>query len=174
MANTPSLRTHATAYIETLSGKADAVRELEAVRRVFADVPELPTFLQDVSIGVSDKQKAIHVALPDVGEETSNLILLLAKAEVVKQLDALIGHVKEIVAASEGRTFAEVRSAIPLTTDELTRVASALQKRLGTPVLIDTVLEPSILGGIQVRIGDWMFDASLKGRMQRLKQHLTV
>ncbi|MBD3251964.1 ATP synthase F1 subunit delta [Candidatus Uhrbacteria bacterium] len=174
MANKTPLQAYATAFVDTLPEGVDAIGEITELLETINNVPELSPYLEDPSITVEDKQKALTIALPNVQPETRNLLLLLANEERTHELKSLSNRVQEASAAKEDRMFAKVTSAIPLTNEEVTQLASALQKRLNQPILIDATVDKTLLGGLQVRIGDWTFDASLQGRLHRLKQSLTI
>jgi F-type H+-transporting ATPase subunit delta len=64
---------------------------------------------------------------------------------------------------------AEVRSAVPLTEDQQTRLAAALANATGKQVEVKVVLDPSILGGLSASVGDVVIDGSVRTRLDQLK-----
>ena len=68
--------------------------------------------------------------------------------------------------------MAEVRSAIPLTDDQKSRLADALGKATGKLVEVKVIIDPSIQGGIVAQVGDTVIDGSVRHRLEQLKQSL--
>jgi len=174
MANIQSPNIYGTAYVDALPEHVNGVLELQAASGLLQDAPSISSYLLDRSIHTDDKARALSIALPDASDETRHFILLLAHEGALKNLERIIKRTKEIYAEREDRVLAEVTSAVPLMNDELTNIANALHARLGKAVLVETAVDETLHGGITVRINDWFYDASLRGRMERLKQHLAT
>lgn len=68
----------------------------------------------------------------------------------------------------QGRVVAEVRSAVPLSDDLRGRIASQIGQTVGREVRVQEKVDPSLIGGIVVRVGDTVYDASVAGRLKRL------
>ena len=75
--------------------------------------------------------------------------------------------------ALEGRGHVEVRSAYPLTPEEEGRIGDAMSKRLGVSVSLSVGVDPDLIGGVVLRAGDLVIDASLRGRLGQLRQALS-
>ncbi len=75
--------------------------------------------------------------------------------------------------ALEGRGHVEVRSAYPLTPEEESRIGDAMSKRLGVSVSLSVGVDPDLIGGVVLRAGDLVIDASLRGRLGQLRQALS-
>ena len=89
-----------------------------------------------------------------------------------RRLFALPGMIQgflEILAERRGQQTAEVTSAVALTDAQISALSSALKASGGRTVAVSTKIDPSILGGLIVRVGSRMVDSSLKSQLQRLK-----
>ena len=75
-------------------------------------------------------------------------------------------------AAREGRNQIQVASAFKLSKPQRTTIVRAMEKRLGTKVTLDCVVDDSLIGGVVIRAGDLVIDASLRGRLEQLAQTL--
>jgi F-type H+-transporting ATPase subunit delta len=75
-------------------------------------------------------------------------------------------------AAAADKEVAEVRSAVPLTQDQVTRLAEALGKATGKQVEIKVILDPTIKGGVIAQIGDTVIDGSVRRRLEQLRNAL--
>ena len=65
-----------------------------------------------------------------------------------------------------------MRSAIELTPDQTTRLASALGKATGKDVEVKVIIDPTVLGGLVAQVGDVVIDGSVRNRLEQLKQSL--
>ncbi len=167
-----SLRTYADAYVASM--KNDAVAEFDAGVEVLNAVKTLRAFLPDASVSLDAKQEALKIALPKTSEATRNFLLLLAADGKLEDLDALQSYVRQAAAALQDKRHATVTSAVPLQAKERTRVEKALADLFKSDVEMEERTDPSLLSGFSVQVGGWTFDASLKGRLERLQHALTV
>ena len=87
-------------------------------------------------------------------------------------LPAIARAVLDQGAASRNHAIAEVRSAVPLTDQQRTRLASALKASTGKDVEIKVVIDPTVLGGIITQIGDTVIDGSVRHRLNRVRETL--
>ena len=83
-------------------------------------------------------------------------------------LPKIIAAFAKRLAARRGETTAEVASAMPLSNEQTGAITGALKKAIGTDVLLLTRTDPSLLGGLVVRVGSRMVDSSLKTKLLRL------
>ena len=93
---------------------------------------------------------------------------MLAKNGRLAQLEPVITTFARLAADHRGETTAEVTSAFPLNDDQLAALKANLKARGGRDVAIDARVDPAILGGIVVRLGSRMIDASIKTKLNTL------
>jgi F-type H+-transporting ATPase subunit delta len=95
---------------------------------------------------------------------------------IEKGRETLVGAVYEdyvkIAGEALGQANATVTSALPLTVEEATNVKAQFEQMIGKKVRIENIVDPSLLGGLQVRIGDRLYDGSLSGKLARLEKSL--
>ncbi|MBX9815558.1 MAG: F0F1 ATP synthase subunit delta [Sphingomonas sp.] len=106
----------------------------------------------------------------DLDPTTRNFIGVLAENRRLGQLSAVIKTFRLLAAHHRGETTAEVTSAHPLGADQVDALKQALRQRLGREVAVDLSVDPSLLGGLVVRIGSQMIDSSIKTRLNALAQ----
>ncbi len=93
------------------------------------------------------------------------------------RLDQLHGIVKEfdlLLDARSGRVQAQVRSAATLSAQATSRLQTTLRALLGKEVQLETAVDPSLLGGFVVEVGNTVYDASVRNQLNRLRGHLTA
>jgi F-type H+-transporting ATPase subunit delta len=148
------------------------VAAFDAVAKVVMETPTLRAFLLSPAIARATQQEALKVAAPDQPEAAYNLMLLLARHKRLRQLGAFGVVLRHEAAALDGKTHAVVTSAVPLPAPVLRRITAALATRFGREVWLESVLEPAVIGGLHVQVGDWTFDATRRGRLERLHRAL--
>jgi F-type H+-transporting ATPase subunit delta len=103
---------------------------------------------------------------------TTQLVSLVVGSGRGRDLPAIINRLVERAAETKDRAIAEVRSAVPLTADQQTRLAAALANATGKQVELKVVTDPSVLGGLVATVGDTVIDGSVRSRLDQLKSLL--
>ena len=154
------------------TGALDAVeadlRSLKAAREESADLRRL---LDSPTYSAEDKGKALAAIGAAAGfcRTTLNFFGVLAANHRASSLAAVIAAFRKRAAAHRGVVDAEVTTAIALTEAQAQGVKAALVQALGQEPDITTRVDPSILGGLKVRVGSRLFDASLRAKLDSLK-----
>jgi F-type H+-transporting ATPase subunit delta len=89
-------------------------------------------------------------------------------------LPAMVEQFHALANAAEGVADAQIFSAYPIEPAQLAEVVASLEKRFGRKLEAHVSLEPSLIGGIRVVVGDEVLDASVKARLERMKVALTA
>jgi F-type H+-transporting ATPase subunit delta len=98
--------------------------------------------------------------------------MLLVDENRTVLLPAIATALRELVERAAGRVHARVRSAVPLSEAHRTRLERALGRRLGAQVQLETEVDPELLGGAIVRVGDLLIDGSLRTQLHALASSL--
>jgi F-type H+-transporting ATPase subunit delta len=156
-----------------LDNKAvDAVeQDLKALKAALAESAELRLALASPIHGADDKGKVLTAIGQQIGFEaiTLNFIGVLAHNRRAAALSAVIAAYQRLSAAHRGVVAAEVTTAIKLTAAQAKGVQAALAQALGMEPDITTHVDPAILGGLKVKVGSRLFDASLRSKLDSLK-----
>jgi F-type H+-transporting ATPase subunit delta len=89
-----------------------------------------------------------------------------------RELPAIVDRLVARASSAKNLEVAEVRSAVPLTDDQQTRLAAALANATGKQVNLKVVVDPSVLGGLVATVGDTVIDGSVRTRIDQLKSRL--
>ncbi|HEY0818392.1 MAG TPA: F0F1 ATP synthase subunit delta [Rhizobacter sp.] len=174
------LATIARPYAEALykaAGNADVkplVEQLDAVAAVAADA-QLRSFADNPKVTAQQVFDVItSVAKTTLSSQVSNLLRtviengrLAALPEVAKQFHIL-------ASARSGVSEATVYSAFPIDASQLSDVMASLEKRFGRKLNATVQLDPELIGGIKVVVGDEVLDTSVKARLEQMKVALTA
>lgn len=135
---------------------------------------ELVALLEAPGVTEEEKQRAIREVLPAATELGYNLLALLARRRALRLLPRIQGEFEAAADALQGLQRVEVLTAVPLDDRAQGRVAEGLKGMLGKEVRLATQVDPSILGGMVLRIGDRVIDGSARGRLQAMRQALAT
>jgi len=151
----------------------DAVsRSLDAINQALADSREFHQMVVSPLVDRDDAAKAF-TALADklnLDPITRNFLGVLARNGRKSQLQQIIRLFRRLAADHRGEATAEVVSARPLSDDQVAKLREQLKSRAGRDVILETRTDPQILGGLIVKLGSEMIDASLKTKLNRLAQ----
>lgn len=149
----------------------DAVtRSLETLEAALAESADFRTLVTSPLIGRAEAGKAIRALTPTLGVDaiTAKFLGVLADNGRLAELKLVIKTFRTLATQHRGETTAEVTSARPLDDAQVAQLKANLKARLGRDVAIDAKVEPEILGGIIVRHGSQMIDASIRTKLNTL------
>ena len=165
---------YATALFDLADGDGilDQVAEdLASLDSMIDESDDLQRLIRSPVIRRDDQSRAL-VAIMEKAEMSTvarNFVGLVARNRRLFALPDMIAAYRGLLAAHRGEATAEVVSAQTLTDQQLDAVGDALRRAVGTPVSVDARVDPSLLGGLVVRLGSRMVDSSLSTKLQRLR-----
>lgn len=161
----------ATALVDTAIDEVlmQVAEDLRQIAQAFEQQPSMLRDLSESSIPKEQRAKALSAALgKTVQPVVVNALTLLLEKDLLHEFPAFYEATKNFAVERGNQREVEVISAIPLQEAELKEIQLKLQQKWkGTIVLLPKV-DPTILGGLIYRSGSWSYDASLRGRIQRL------
>ncbi len=107
---------------------------------------------------------------PRVPRPVVAAVEFIVAAGLAKHLDDVASRLVELVAEQEGTVVAEVTSAVSLNAEQVARLEAALSKATGKRVQAKISTDPSIMGGLVAKIGDTVFDGSVKSRLDDVRE----
>jgi F-type H+-transporting ATPase subunit delta len=153
-------------------GDAGAVEaDLKSLKAMRADSADLRTMIGSAVIDAEAKGRAL-AAIADAAKfapTTRKFLGLVAANRRASAIPAMITSFEKLAADDRGAVSAEVTTALPLTAAQAKALAASLRTALGKDPEIETKVDPAILGGLKVRVGSRLYDASLKSRLDSLK-----
>jgi F-type H+-transporting ATPase subunit delta len=174
---TSTARRYAEAAFEIAERDNTVERWLDQLRLVAQAVadPDLVRRLEDPHIPLDTRTDAMHKMLgsgmlPQVG----NLMTLALRRRRLETLPGVAAEFRRLYNRKAGIVEARATSALELDGDERAKLQTRLEKMTGAKVELETAVDPTILGGIQVRIGDTLYDGSVRGRLERLRTRLAA
>ena len=155
-------------------GDVEVIRsELAAVARAIEANDELRASVSNNLLPAAVRGQIVDDILANKASDTTRaLVGMIVSAGHGGDLSAIVDAFTRQVAGGLGRRVATVRSAVPLTDDQKARLVKALSARAGGDVQLDTIVDPSVVGGVVTTLGDVVIDGSLKARLNQMREAL--
>jgi F-type H+-transporting ATPase subunit delta len=133
----------------------------------------LAFLLNEPKVPLQRKETALREALSNRVLPTSlNLALLVVQRGLVEVMPNIARELQQLVFDYKNQAVAEVTTAAPMDEKQLALVKAALEEQTGKTILLQTRVDPTILGGVVARVGDQLIDGSVQQRLQVLKRQL--
>ena len=175
-------RTAATRYARALLDVAIQEKsDLEAIERelasfvdLFADHPALEKVLLNPAVPVPRKRAAVVelTRTAKLSPTVAKLLALLAERDRLVLLPDLLASYRDRLLDYRKVVRAEVTTAAPLAADRAKAIESSLAAMTGRTVVLDTRVDPSIIGGVVARVGSTVYDGSVTRQLQKMKERL--
>jgi F-type H+-transporting ATPase subunit delta len=154
-------------------GKLDVVHEqLGDFAAAIADVPELRSLLANPELDPQEKAGVLGEILGDADELVRNFVLLTAEKGRTGELEEIYRELDALVAAEQKRLNVELTTAYELSDDEADAIVKKIEASSGRSVEATRTVDPALIGGIVLRVGSHRLDASVRGRLDRLRHEL--
>jgi F-type H+-transporting ATPase subunit delta len=160
-----------------------AAREADALARVREDFAafvaaveasdELRDFLRNPQIEPGVKRRVIETLLEGADERFVNFARLLAEKNRIASAAEVHREFERLIAAEERVLELELTTAIELTDEEAERIVGEIQRAAGRKVEANRAVDPELIGGLVLQAGSVRLDASVRGRLDQLREELT-
>lgn len=158
------------------SGKvADVERDLVTFQGFLDQSPDLVRLVRSPVISTEDQSRAIATILDKagIGGLAANFLKLVTSNRRLFSIQDIIKAYRALAAKARGEVTAEVTSAVPLNDEQTAALKETLKASVGKDVTLQARVDPSVLGGLIVKVGSRMIDSSLRTKLQNLKVVLT-
>ncbi|HUF06784.1 MAG TPA: ATP synthase F1 subunit delta [Candidatus Binatia bacterium] len=172
--------TAARRYAEAAFGLGRDDGTLDAWERDLARLEDalsndgLRALVEHPAVAFADKERVLRRVVGDVTAEPLSLVLLMIRRGRPGAIGRMLEHFRELVRRERGIALAEIRTALPLEEAQRAAVRDRLAQLTGDEIEINELVDEALIGGITVRIGDRLYDASVRSRLARLRARLTA
>lgn len=151
------------------------IRQLGSVDQALNRDPSLRAAITDPTRSTQEKLALLAQAVsaefpPDVRSFLGTLI----EGGQLDQLDTILAEFERLVHRRAERTVVRVVSAVPLTPEERQALQARLVSRFGTDLEFQFEVDPSLIGGVYLRVGDEVIDGTVAGKLAALREHLAA
>jgi F-type H+-transporting ATPase subunit delta len=170
-------RVYAEALLDAAEKQGQAgevLEELESlVQDVFAAAPQFEAFLASRAISRKRKPPVIQSTL---GSRASpiflNFLLVVNQHERLELLRPILAAYRSLHEERTGHVRVQVSSAVPLAGDQRQRLEQELRSIFQREPIVETRIDPDLLAGLVVQVGDWVYDGSVRARLANLRNQL--
>jgi F-type H+-transporting ATPase subunit delta len=163
--------TYAQALVQAALG--DWIEQLTTIQRNLRRNPDLSAVLSDANAVPTDRETAIGRILPaNAAPEVVQFVRLLARQGDLRLLADVVRQVRDIVPTLDDSSNVVVTSAHELATTERERLEVKLQAEHGEDTRVRYEVDPDLLGGLRIRIGDRVMDYTVAARLDALRGRL--
>jgi F-type H+-transporting ATPase subunit delta len=166
---------NALADIAMAQGAAKPLLEqLTGFGALYAESAELRNFLASPAVTKEAKHRVIEKLLTRVGASKilRNFLFVIVDHQRTHALPEIIAAFQQVIRQRQGIMEAQVSSAVELSKAQKAEMEFTLEKLTGKRVEATFSLEPELLGGARVRVGDTIYDGSVRGRLNELRARL--
>jgi F-type H+-transporting ATPase subunit delta len=155
---------------ETAGCRGDVIAELgQLAREVLPRVPEAVVVFSSPKVSAEEKDRIIDkLAGGRMKPTTSNALHVLARHGRLGMLPAVVDAAERLADERDGRKQATFTTAVPLDAGEQTRIVAETEKALAATLKPSFVVDPAIIGGLVVRVGDTIYDQSVATGLARI------
>lgn len=151
-----------------------ALAELVLVEQLMAKSAEFRTMLINPAFSQPEREKALAQVAGklSISEKMLKFLVHLTETRVIAALSQIIKDATAIYLEKKKRAKATVMTPVEITKDHAERLKTSLKKLIDRDVDLEFVMDPSLLGGVLVKVGSTMYDSSIKGQLRLLKDEL--
>ena len=168
-------RVYARALYDAAKDRGDVEetrQELSDFVAAIRDVPELRAILRNPQIDPRAKAAAIEAITGGIHDIVRNFLKLLAEKGRIVEVEEIERELDRLVAREQGQISVELTTAKELTDEEARDIVDQIATASGRQVEATRKVDPSLIGGIVLQAGSFRIDASVRGRLNRLRQEL--
>ncbi len=170
-------RIYAKALFEAAAeeGRLDAVdRDLGAFVEALEESPELAAFLSNPQVDPAAKADLLAQLTEGGDELVRNTLRLLAEKGRAGEIAQVYEELRRFLDRARGRIVVELTTANELTDDEARSIVEKIERASGRTVEATRAVDPSLIGGMILQAGSLRVDASVRGRLERLRRELVT
>jgi F-type H+-transporting ATPase subunit delta len=168
-------------YAEALLAAAKEANAVARVREELGDFvaaveesEDLNDFLRNPQIEPGVKRRALESLLEGADERFLNFARLLAEKDRITEVADVAREFERLLAAEERVLDLDVTTAVELSDEEAEKIVREIEKAAGRKVEATRAVDPSLIGGLVVQAGSVRLDASVRGRLNQLREELTT
>jgi F-type H+-transporting ATPase subunit delta len=158
---------------QTKGTLSEAYRDLQIVGQTVSGTRSLRAILNQPLLSEEKKKAAVRsVFEKSISAPTLGFLNLLIDKRRIDILDAVIAEFMAQVRAYQNIEVATATTAVPLTAEQGAALVRSLEARTGKKIELTASVDPAVIGGVLVRIGDTVFDGTVRGNLDRLRERL--
>jgi F-type H+-transporting ATPase subunit delta len=162
------------ALFEAAAAKNEEGKVQQDFQQGWPIIREMMPLIRNPRVSTAEKKKKLEAALGGkITQTTTKFLGLLIEKKRFDLLPMVINDLGKLVNEKNNIAKAQVRAAKPLSADQQQKLKDKLKAFAGKNIELEIKEDPEIIGGVVVRLGDWVLDSSLRGQLKKMKESLT-
>lgn len=167
-------RVYAKGFLGAVAGEGNVEELVEELESIVKDVldqhPQFERSLSPAFMSNEDRMAMLdRVFGPRVSRPVLNLLKVLSAHGRVASLRSVVRQVRKLYGKSINRIDVDVRSALPLAEDVITSISDMLRAKLGIQPILRVLVDPEVLGGLVIKVGDTVYDGSIRTMFEKAR-----
>ena len=156
------------------NGETSSIRqELLELKKVYTGNEELGQLLGNPKLTMTKKTELLEAVFSKSNPLIKNTLFVLLKKKRMNEIVNLVDAFNTLANDAVGVAEAQVYSTLALTAEESEAISSTFAKKIGKQSLrFENIIDPTLIGGVRLQIGNRIFDSSISGKLDRLKKDL--
>jgi F-type H+-transporting ATPase subunit delta len=147
--------------------------ELLTVQEVFQKNEQIYTFLKHPRVNNENKKQFLEEAFQGLQADVVNAVKLLVERQRIEITPIIIDHFNQMLNDAKGIAEAKVYSVRELSDSEKDELSRSFAKRIGKKgIKIENIVDPSLLGGLKIRVGNTIYDGSVSSKLNRIERNI--
>jgi F-type H+-transporting ATPase subunit delta len=148
--------------------------DLAALAGAFDEIPELRAFLRNPQVDPAGKAEVLEAISAGADELVRNFVRVVAEKGRAGELAEMNREFEALFAQEQNRLAVELTTAYDLSDDEARSIVAAIEEASGRSVEATRTVDPDLIGGIVLKVGSFLADGSVRGRLERLRRELAT
>lgn len=147
------------------------IQDLKEIVSIINSNEELKKIIIHPEISIARKKEVFSNLFKEhIDPELLSFLMLLISKDRIVELEKKVIELEKIHLERQNKVLAEVKTVIPLTEEERTALIKKLEKKCDKTVILKEVIDPSIIGGVYVRIGNDVIDGTIKSKLDEMRE----
>ena len=156
-------------------GKLDQVApDLRVLAQALDDVPELRAFLRNPEVEPAGKTEVLEEITAGADDLVRNFVRVVSAKGRAGEIGEMNEEFEALLAQEQNRLAVELTTAYELSDDDAASIVAAIEKASGRKVEATRSVDPELIGGIVLKVGSFLADGSVRGRLERLRRKLAT
>lgn len=160
-------------FAEEVKSSKAVTADIQSILTLMSTNEELNLMLENPMLGEEKKEAILNELMPKANEQTKKFFSLLANNNRIGLLVPACKQYLQLFSALNGEVMVTVTTAVPLTADLKKQVLQQAKKLSDKKAVLENKIDPAIIGGYILKIGDKQLDASLSNQLKAIKTTLT-
>jgi F-type H+-transporting ATPase subunit delta len=148
--------------------------DLAALAGAFDEIPELRAFLRNPQVDPAGKAEVLEAISAGADKLVRNFVRVVAEKGRAGELAEMNREFEALFAQEQNRLAVDLTTAYDLSDDEARSIVTAIEEASGRSVEATRTVDPDLIGGIVLKVGSFLADGSVRGRLERLRRELAT